>query len=62
MINFVIGHKPSVGSDEPAFWSNELGWTSYDQATVFNQEERDQFNLPEDGIWFSDVSQILSMQ
>jgi hypothetical protein len=62
MLNFVIAHKPSMTDDEPVFWSNKFGWTDYDQATFFTGEERDQFNLPQDGIWCSDVTAVLSMQ
>ena len=62
MINFVIARSSSMNSDEPVFWSNELGWVSYDDATIFTEKERDELNLPEDGIWCSDVSAILAMQ
>lgn len=34
------------GSDKGMFWSNDQGWVTHSDATVFSTEERMTFNLP----------------
>lgn len=34
-------------SDGSGFWSNAVGWTTYDQATQFSQQETQSMSLPE---------------
>jgi hypothetical protein len=48
---YVIISKKSVGTSENLFWNNEDGWGSLSTASIFNQEQRDSFDLPVDGIW-----------
>lgn len=33
------------------FWSNEHGWTSIEEATIFSQAETISFTLPKDSRW-----------
>ena len=41
--------------DGSGFWSNEAGWTGLEDATLFTEEERAEFALPEstggDAVW-----------
>ena len=39
------------GSDGELFWSNDQGWVSIEDATVFTGIEADTFNLPMGGAW-----------
>lgn len=44
----------SIGRSEwpyEEWWSNDLGWTTFDQATCFTEGERRSLNLPVDGEW-----------
>ena len=43
------------GSDGELFWNNNQGWTSLDDANVFTNNERQQFNLPMGGAWISHI-------
>jgi hypothetical protein len=58
MLKFVINHVDDV----LVFWSNEIGWTNYDEATFFTEEERNKFTPPIGGRWCTDVTEILAMQ
>ena len=41
-------------NDTKLFWSNEYGWTEYDQADVFLISDKEGLlNLPMEGEWFS---------
>ena len=42
-----------VEQGHPLWWSNEFGWTGTEDADVFTQEQRDEFNLPLGGEWVS---------
>jgi hypothetical protein len=33
------------------YWSNEFGWTSKTDATIYTEAEKEQFLLPRDGEW-----------
>jgi len=33
------------------WWSNDCGWTSKSEATIFSAEERDKLHLPLEGKW-----------
>lgn len=41
----------SEDSHYKEWWSNDLGWTAFDQATRFTESERWSLNLPIDGEW-----------
>jgi hypothetical protein len=58
MLKFVINHVDDV----LVFWSNEIGWTNYDEATFFTEKERNEFTPPIGGRWCTDVTEILAMQ
>jgi hypothetical protein len=36
---------------EPLFWSNQMGWVSLPDATLFTEAERNRLNLPIGGTW-----------
>ena len=38
-------------TEEPLYWSNEMGWVSRDSAMRFTEDERKAFNLPVGGRW-----------
>lgn len=42
------------------FWSNEFGWTTEDNCDSFDHDEKDNFNLPVDGIWIPQMSRTCS--
>jgi hypothetical protein len=39
--------------DRGLFWSNDIGWVDFHDATQFTQEEKEFYgnNIPVDGIW-----------
>jgi len=43
---YVIAAQFKDDDGGPLFWSNEHGWTSLSDATVFTMTERKAFNLP----------------
>ena len=45
-------------SDDPTFWSNELGWVDRAGATEFTRQEKLTLNLPIDGIWVESSGSI----
>ena len=42
----IYSPNESAASDGGGFWSNDHGWGSLDNATVFTQKEADSLNLP----------------
>lgn len=46
---FVIMHEHRDPIDDaPLFWSNKVGWTTLDEATVFTGSEKVRFDLPQE--------------
>lgn len=39
-------NEAAVTGDAAGYWQNEFGWTTFENATVFNSEERHNLNLP----------------
>jgi hypothetical protein len=58
MINHVIVNE----HDHELFWSEELGWSHYDNATFYTEEWREKLDLPIGGFWATDVTNLLSLQ
>lgn len=48
---YVIWNGTNDDDWEELFWSNENGWVNFPSATLFTEEEKEKFNLPEQGIW-----------
>ena len=44
------------------FWSNNAGWTSLNEATVFIEQEVQKLNVPLDGIWVEDTREMIPGQ
>jgi hypothetical protein len=55
MLNYVIMNT----NDSDLFWSDEDGWTDYDSATFYTDQDR---LLPMEGMWATDVSAVLAME
>lgn len=54
-----LSEKDEV-SLNPLFWSNEQeGWVIMEDATIFSDQEKTDFNLPESGNWIP-VSDVLA--
>lgn len=50
-MKLVIINTDPDGTDACAFWSNEFGWTSFDEATRFSKDDIYKLQLPIDGMW-----------
>lgn len=40
-----------ISTNTKAFWSNQDGWVSFDNADIFDASEVAELNLPCDGVW-----------
>jgi hypothetical protein len=48
---FRICQKDSKVGEEVLYWKNDMGWVSWQDATLFTREERKTLNLPIGGEW-----------
>jgi len=50
---YIYSKEESEREGEPMFWSNQFGWTTFESATDFKEEEAKLYRLPIGGAWVS---------
>ena len=58
MFEYIIRNQ----QDHDEFYSTEEGWVDWSSCTRFSRIEQEEFYLPRNGEWCSDVTKILAME